>query len=222
MTSIEVTSRPAGSNALAAGLLVTLICICITRPRAAVLAEAAAALGEVASAFCSEVVLVATATLALALLGSGAWCAAIGNRPTPVAMLAGVVVGVLIAGVSVVQTLVSLPVSGSIAVGIYASYILMILVGPAVEELLFRGVLWHAIRSQVGVMPTLLLTSSVFTIGHGWERMADYPFLFVGGIAFGTLREITGSLGPSLLAHTITNLTLVIGVPWVWWLSVRP
>lgn len=200
----------------------TLICICLTRPRAAMLADAAAVFGELANLFWFEAVLVATAALALTLLGPGAWRGTVGRRPAPSAMLAGVVVGVLIAGVAIAQALPSLPVSGSIAVDRYAMYVSTILLGPALEELLFRGVLWHAFRSHVGVMPTLLLTSAAFTIYHGWERVADYPFLFVCGIGLGTLREITGSLAPSILAHSVTNLTLVIGVPWLWWLSVRP
>ena len=80
-----------------------------------------------------------------------------------------------------------------------------VLLGPIVEELVYRGVMWQACRRLMGPWWSILVTSVAFAIYHGPERIADFPGLFVGGVVFGWLRYRSGSLHPCLVGRSVYN-----------------
>ncbi len=79
--------------------------------------------------------------------------------------------------------------------------LVVVLVGPLFEELIFRGAMWRSLRKR-GVVTTVLVTSLAFALYH-----AD-PAQAVGvlplAVFLGVLRQ-AGALLPCLLAHAVNN-----------------
>ncbi len=78
----------------------------------------------------------------------------------------------------------------------------LVLVGPILEELVFRGLLYGPMRRQVGPVFAALMTAFLFMLGHG--QIAQSTFVF--GLLFAYLYESTQSLVPSILFHVLINL----------------
>lgn len=75
---------------------------------------------------------------------------------------------------------------------------------PLTEELLMRGALWGALEHyKIPRYVILLLTALIFALIHG--EMWRMPTLFVGGIAIGAARMITGRVSASMIAHAANN-----------------
>ncbi|MBI4158176.1 MAG: CPBP family intramembrane metalloprotease [Candidatus Yanofskybacteria bacterium] len=100
-------------------------------------------------------------------------------------------------------------------------FLLAISLGPFCEEIVFRGpVLWFVLRSQYAyAFLVLFLTSAFFMIAHLAETRGKYadgtfvryskPAIYsvgIGGIFYGILVIITGSLWPSIFLHLLWNL----------------
>jgi uncharacterized protein len=93
-----------------------------------------------------------------------------------------------------------------------------VVMAPLVEEVLFRGLLFQAIRRRLGLWPAALLSSAVFTAIHV-EIVFSQPLALVGLFALGVLLawsfHRSGSLLVPILAHAVFNgvsLTLVVMV----------
>lgn len=81
----------------------------------------------------------------------------------------------------------------------------LVLIGPLLEELVFRGFLYGPIRRRVGSTIAIVLTAFLFMLGHG--QLAQSTFVF--GLFFAYLYESTQSLVPSVLFHVLLNLRIV-------------
>jgi membrane protease YdiL (CAAX protease family) len=79
---------------------------------------------------------------------------------------------------------------------------LTVLAAPIVEELLFRGLLYRSLRSSTGVLPSLLLSSLVFAVGH--PQAAVVPVFCLGACAALAL-ERSRSLLAAVLVHALYN-----------------
>ncbi len=75
---------------------------------------------------------------------------------------------------------------------------------PLVEETLFRGVLYPALREKWGVWQGIALTSAVFSILHP-NMPAGFLPLFVLGAGMALLYEKSRSLLPAMVLHAINN-----------------
>ena len=86
--------------------------------------------------------------------------------------------------------------------------VMVVLVGPAMEELLFRGWLLGGLRQAWGDRRALLITSALFAMIHGdlWAT----PALFLLGCVFGWVYLRTGSLYVSIALHSMWNGTTFI------------
>lgn len=81
--------------------------------------------------------------------------------------------------------------------------LLIIAVIPAiVEELLFRGIFYHAYRER-GVIIGALASGIVFGMMH--MNFNQFCYAFVLGIIFSGLVEVTGSIFTSMVAHFVIN-----------------
>lgn len=91
------------------------------------------------------------------------------------------------------------------------AFFLMVVIGPIVEEVIFRGYLYGELRKQK--MPawlTTLVVSILFGIAHGqWNVGID---VFALSVSMCVLRELTGSIWAGVLVHIIKNLIAFIGV----------
>jgi membrane protease YdiL (CAAX protease family) len=80
--------------------------------------------------------------------------------------------------------------------------------GPVIEELLFRGLLQPVMIHVAGVLPGILITSTVFAIMHlpqnggAWQSGV---IIGIAGFGFGVIRHVTGSTRASSIAHIAYN-----------------
>ena len=82
------------------------------------------------------------------------------------------------------------------------------IIGPIMEEYLFRGVLYRRLRDYVGVRWAVLLSSIIFGIAHGNLTQGFFAGAF--GILLALLYEHYGTLKASCAAHIGNNLFSVI------------
>ena len=85
-----------------------------------------------------------------------------------------------------------------------------------IEELLFRGLLFRAIRGKSGARRAILISGITFGIGHIVNLLNGYALAelagqiaaaIVTGIVLALLVEITGNLVPGILFHILFNIS---------------
>ncbi|HET6147559.1 MAG TPA: type II CAAX endopeptidase family protein [Polyangia bacterium] len=96
------------------------------------------------------------------------------------------------------------------------------LVAGFFEEVGFRGFLRHALIKRFGYATALVVPAVLFYamhLAHGWARGETVNVLIIaaqivgGGLLFGGLVQVTGSLVPSIVAHTLTD---AVALPFEW------
>jgi membrane protease YdiL (CAAX protease family) len=89
---------------------------------------------------------------------------------------------------------------------------------PICEEFLFRGLIFTALRNWRGTLPAALITGLVFGGVHAGSAPAlDLLPLAVLGFGLCLLYRQTGSLYPSIVAHSINNSIAFSGLEkWGW------
>jgi hypothetical protein len=83
------------------------------------------------------------------------------------------------------------------------SLLLLSVLAPIVEELVFRGLLYGWIAGRWGGTVGLVVSSLAFAAAH-WEP-AHIVLVLPLGFLFGWLRRRTDSLLPSLFSHIVNN-----------------
>lgn len=82
---------------------------------------------------------------------------------------------------------------------------------PIVEETMFRGMLYPALRSQLGVIGGILLSAAIFAAVHPTLPAGFLPILAVGaGLA--AVREWRGSLVPGMVLHGVFNGLIALNI----------
>jgi membrane protease YdiL (CAAX protease family) len=87
--------------------------------------------------------------------------------------------------------------------GVVLAYTAVAVVGPLVEELIFRGLLTAGLRRRFGAVRTALLTALLFALAHFIPRVM--PAVFVLGLALAFVYERIGSTVPGVLIHCLYN-----------------
>ncbi len=84
-------------------------------------------------------------------------------------------------------------------------------VNALIEEIVFRGILFDAVESQLGGWGAVLVTATLFGLGH----LGGYPPGISGailagiyGLALGGLRLWTGGIGLTFAAHIVADATI--------------
>jgi hypothetical protein len=86
--------------------------------------------------------------------------------------------------------------------------------GPLAEELAFRGFLMPLLVRSCGAAGGVLLQALPFALLHGpeygwaWQQLI---VMFLAGVAFGVVRQHTGSTAASTYAHAAFNALAVAG-----------
>lgn len=85
-----------------------------------------------------------------------------------------------------------------------AAALLLIVVAPVVEEVIFRGILYSKLRSlRMPVWLVVLVVSASFAALHGqWNVAID---VFVLSAVACVLREVTGTIWPGIMMHAVKN-----------------
>lgn len=85
-----------------------------------------------------------------------------------------------------------------------------VIVGPLLEEVVYRGCLMSSSRANLGMasLPAAVIAVSsglIFSALHGLGHPAYYAVYFVTGVAFALFYRKTGSLAASFAAHAAVN-----------------
>jgi membrane protease YdiL (CAAX protease family) len=89
------------------------------------------------------------------------------------------------------------------------AFLLGSVLAPVIEEIVFRGMLQSILRAKVGVWGGILGSSAVFAGLHPQLPMGFLP-LFGIGCVLAYLYQMTDSLVPSMLAHSLNNTIATI------------
>ncbi len=89
------------------------------------------------------------------------------------------------------------------AAGFVANFVVVALVAPVVEELLYRGLGFAAVRDAFGALAAVGVTSIAFGLAHG--LIVALPVLTIFGAILAWLRLSTGSIYPPIVLHAIFN-----------------
>ena len=83
------------------------------------------------------------------------------------------------------------------------AFIMLVIVAPIAEEILFRGYLLGKLRKYAPLWVAIIVTSLIFAIVHfAWNVGLD---VFALSIALCLLRVMTGSLWASIMLHMLKN-----------------
>lgn len=86
--------------------------------------------------------------------------------------------------------------------------ILGLVLGPILEESLFRGCLLPVLALSIGTKPAVIVTAVLFAVFHGPTNLAHWLTFTATGIAYGWMRMASRSTTASALMHSAYNLTL--------------
>ena len=85
----------------------------------------------------------------------------------------------------------------------------MVIVAPIYEEVMFRGILWSAVREQFagskGAWVATISTSVLFSIIHLQYEFYEMSVIFILAMLLGYARSRSGSLYVPILLHIINN-----------------
>ncbi|MDQ5821285.1 MAG: CPBP family intramembrane metalloprotease [Actinomycetota bacterium] len=91
-----------------------------------------------------------------------------------------------------------------------ANFVVIAVLAPVVEELLFRGIGFHLL-ARFGTTAAILGTGLAFGLYHG--LLNALPILALFGVALGWLRARTNSVYPGILVHAAFNsVALIVSV----------
>lgn len=139
----------------------------------------------------------------LALRAPHSWWRALGLAAASLAVIfAGVAVLLALTNAGDEQNLTPEEWDGSRAGQYAASFLAIVLIGPVVEELLYRGA-GMSLLLPYGAPAAVLVTAIVFGFGHGL-LLSLGAFVWFGLVVAG-LRLWTTSVYPSILVHSAFN-----------------
>lgn len=82
-------------------------------------------------------------------------------------------------------------------------FVILVLAGPLIEEVFFRGALFRPLRRRHDALGTVLVTSVLFAMAHlEWQLILPIGLV---GLSLGLLRSASGSLLPSFVMHGLFN-----------------
>lgn len=85
----------------------------------------------------------------------------------------------------------------------WASFFMVALLGPVLEELFFRGILHSGFRKSANAMQAAVISAVLFGMMHMNFNQALYAFVL--GMILAVLKEVTGSLLAPILVHIVFN-----------------
>ena len=88
----------------------------------------------------------------------------------------------------------------------------IVVVAPASEEIIFRGLFFGAIEGRWGARVALIVSSILFAVAH--VQPEHIVPIFSVGLALGWARWKTGSLGLPMLLHMLNNGLSLILLAW--------
>ncbi len=125
----------------------------------------------------------------------------------PISMISAVLLGAFL------NVIISffVPTGAAQEVTVNTILVLCIVLGPFVEEFMFRGVLLKMFGGAVGVFFSVIITSALFAVSHGNFSQAAYTFVL--GLLLAIVRYKSTSLWSAIAMHISFNVTgaLLVG-----------
>lgn len=91
---------------------------------------------------------------------------------------------------------------------LFAKILANVILVPALEELVFRGIVCGEIEKKLDTAPTVVLSAFIFGLLHfNWVQMI---YAFLVGLLIGFVYEETHKLWVVYLGHALLNLTIVL------------
>lgn len=92
--------------------------------------------------------------------------------------------------------------------GFWPTFALTVILAPIIEEIVFRGVLFPALRRRLGVVAGIVVSSVFFTLVHlnPLQMISVLPL----GIYLAIMYQRTGSIYPGMLLHASWNLLVLL------------
>jgi uncharacterized protein len=87
--------------------------------------------------------------------------------------------------------------------GIVLAVVAIAVIGPFVEEMMFRGLITAGFRRRFGALGTAAFTAALFAAAHLLPR--GLPALFLLGLALALVYERVGSTIPGFMVHCLYN-----------------
>lgn len=143
-------------------------------------------------------------------------------RPMPLAAVLPVLVatfgfGILLSELdNVFRTFVPIPEEAAEAFSelvdvkesLLATLLVLVVVAPVTEELLFRGVIYRGLRSRYRFWPAALISAALFAIAHfnPWQLLTAMCL----GLVFAWYVRESDSIVPALIGHAVNNGSIAL------------
>jgi membrane protease YdiL (CAAX protease family) len=102
---------------------------------------------------------------------------------------------------------------GTTTLGLVLAALMLVVVGPFVEECVFRGALLRGLEARIGAWPAIVAQALLFAAFHrSWWLLVPITIL---GIALGSLAHARRSLWPAIALHASYNALTFAAVVWV-------
>lgn len=90
----------------------------------------------------------------------------------------------------------------------WLSFAISVVLAPVIEEIVFRGVLFPAIKRRYGLIAGIVISSLVFTLVHmnPVQMMSVLPL----GVYLAVMYHRTGSIYPGIMLHATWNLMVLL------------
>jgi membrane protease YdiL (CAAX protease family) len=82
--------------------------------------------------------------------------------------------------------------------------LIVVVIAPMCEEILYRGLLWGGVERIAGRWVAFAVSTALFALAH--FEVTRTPLLLIVAIPIAAARLYTGRLLPSIIAHQINNL----------------
>ena len=92
---------------------------------------------------------------------------------------------------------------------VFIAFISAAIISPIYEEIFYRGFLYRWLRTRIGFVGAILLSSAIFTVVH-FPTYNAMPVNFFSGLIFALAYEKTNSIWPSVIIHGLTNGIMVL------------
>ena len=125
-------------------------------------------------------------------------------------MVLGIVMNIILAGFSFVKNSEALERANEyLANGpVWQSLLLVGLFAPALEELVFRGVIFGQFRSAFGLIPGMIVSALVFGAIH--MNLPQFVYAAAMGLVLSFVYDRSKSIVASIAAHGLTNLAVTL------------
>ncbi len=88
--------------------------------------------------------------------------------------------------------------------------VLGLVLGPVLEESLFRGCLLPVLAQTTGTIPAVIITAALFALFHGPTDLVHWVSFTATGIVYGWMRVASCSTTAPVLTHAAYNLSLFL------------